>query len=280
MKKNLYIDGTNTYTQYGVSVIHSSGGSYRDLICYPPLKSVQSNDWPEEDGIEADLSGPNLDTRRFPLRFICENGKAGFDAFFDLLNNGAHHVFNFPQLERSYNLRLASQPNLDMSGDCRVFSLQFANDFPIDAEYDYLPPVSTYNLPNFNILLDGRNIKSYGIGMTGDYRSEIYRAPEVKKNLTQSMDDLHGVEYDGVMVKYREKEVRLNMLMAAGSLDEFWHNYDAFLYDLVRPGLRILALDTDTFGCYYKSCSASAFNVADAAFFRFTLSLIFTKYRP
>jgi hypothetical protein len=56
MKRNLYIDGVDTYAQYGVSVIHSSGGSYRDLVCYPSLKKVQSNDWPEENRVDVDLS--------------------------------------------------------------------------------------------------------------------------------------------------------------------------------------------------------------------------------
>jgi hypothetical protein len=135
-------------------------------------------------------------------------------------------------------------------------------------------------LPDFGILLDGRNIRSYGIGVTGNYRSEIYRAPEVKKNLTQSMDDLHGVVYDDGQVKYREKEVKLDMLMAANSRDEFWNNYDAFLYDLVRPGSRLLTVGADVFDCYYKSCSVSSFNMDKAVFYRFVLSLIFTRFRP
>ncbi|MDR2764897.1 MAG: hypothetical protein LBB90_07690 [Tannerella sp.] len=280
MKQNVLIDEIDGYTQYGVSVIASSGGSYRELITCPSLKKVPANDWPEEDGIEVDLSEPVLDTMKCSLRFVCEHGKSGIDAFFDRLNDGAYHVFEFPEIDRSYKLRVSAQPNLTVSGDYRVFSLQFENDFPLAASYSYSPPQSTYVLPNFGILLDGKNIRNYGIGVTGDWRAEIYRAPEVKNNLTQSVDNRHGVVYDDGQVKYKSKEVRLNMLMAANSIAEFWNNRDAFLYDLVRPNLRNLTAGTEVLKCYYKSCSTESFYVRTAVFHQFTLSLIFTSYRP
>jgi hypothetical protein len=280
MRGNVIIDGVNVYTQYGVSVVYSSGGSYLGLVNYASLKKVSTNDWPEEDGVEADLSAPRLEGRKVSLRFVCDRGKSGISAFFEALNEGAYHVFEFPWIERSYKLRVSAQPDLTVSGGYRVFSLQFEDDFPLPESYGYSPPSSTYLLPDFGILLDGRNIRGYGLGVTGNYRSEIYRAPEVKKNLTQSVDDRHGVLYDDGHVKYASKETRLNMLMAAGSLAEFWGNYDAFLYDLVRPGLRSLTVGADVFACYYKGCSGTSFHVSPGgAFYRFTLSLIFTQYR-
>jgi hypothetical protein len=213
---------------------------------------------------------------------VCEKGRTGYDAFFALLNDGAYHEFRFPQLGRKWRLRLAAEPGLEVSGDYRVFSLRLADDFPVDEDYDYLAPLSTYNVPDFGVLLDGRNVRSYGVGLTGDYRGEVYRAPEVKKNLTQSVDDLHGLEYDGGTVVYREKEVRLSMLMASDSPDSFWRNYDALLYDLIRPGVRRLKVGADVFECYYKECSPLVFCLAEGGvvFYAFDLSLIFTGYRP
>jgi hypothetical protein len=274
------MDGTDAYAAYGVSVISSSGGAYCDLVCYPPLKNVPANDWPEEDGIEADLSAPKLDTRQLSLRFICEYGKSGIDAFFDVLNDGAYHIFAFPETERSYKLRLSSQPDLTVSGDFRIFSLRFENDFPLPEPYSYSPPLSTHALPNFGVLLDGKNIRSYGLGVTGNWRAEIYRAPEVKRNLLQSVDNRHGAVYDDGQVKYKQKEVRLDMLMTARDRNEFWNNFDAFLYDLIRPNLRNLTVGADVFRCHYKSCSTTNFHAVNAVFWRFSMSLIFTAYRP
>ena len=56
----LYIDGNDAYRQFGVSVVK---GGYDDIIAMPPLKKPQTNDWQEEDGIEADLEEPVLDAR-------------------------------------------------------------------------------------------------------------------------------------------------------------------------------------------------------------------------
>ena len=60
MEGRLFIDGGDAYLQYGAYVVN---GGWNELVAYPPLKPVESNDWQEEDGIEADLSAPVLDTR-------------------------------------------------------------------------------------------------------------------------------------------------------------------------------------------------------------------------
>lgn len=61
----LYIDGDDAYKQYGVYVVK---GGWNDLVAFPPLKTVPSNDWQEEDGIEADLSNPVLNTKEVQLK--------------------------------------------------------------------------------------------------------------------------------------------------------------------------------------------------------------------
>ena len=60
MSGRLYIDGQDVYKQFGMYV---SDNGWNELVAMPPLKSVDSNDWNEEDGIEADLSAPVLNTR-------------------------------------------------------------------------------------------------------------------------------------------------------------------------------------------------------------------------
>ena len=42
MTGRLYIDGKDVYTEYGVYVVK---GGWNELIAYPPLKTVESNDW-------------------------------------------------------------------------------------------------------------------------------------------------------------------------------------------------------------------------------------------
>ena len=66
MINRLFIDGNDAYLQYGVYV---TSGGFNELVAFPPLKSVDSNDWQEEDGEEADLSAPVLNTREIQVKF-------------------------------------------------------------------------------------------------------------------------------------------------------------------------------------------------------------------
>ena len=66
MKGQLLIDGIDIYAVYGVCTIK---GSYDNLVAFPPMKELDKNDWPEEDGQEFDLSNPALNTSEVSLEF-------------------------------------------------------------------------------------------------------------------------------------------------------------------------------------------------------------------
>lgn len=59
------IDGIDAYERFGVFI---SDAGLVSLLQYPPLKKVDSNDWPEEDGEEFDLSEPTLDTKTVQVK--------------------------------------------------------------------------------------------------------------------------------------------------------------------------------------------------------------------
>ena len=86
MINRLFIDGNDAYLQYGVYV---TSGGYNELVAFPPLKSVESNDWQEEDGVEADLSAPVLNTREVQVKFAFSGLFSRFCAFIELLSDGA-----------------------------------------------------------------------------------------------------------------------------------------------------------------------------------------------
>ena len=49
MIDNCYIDGISICNRFGVWV---TKGGYNGLLAFPAMKEPESNDWPEEDGIE------------------------------------------------------------------------------------------------------------------------------------------------------------------------------------------------------------------------------------
>ena len=276
MTGRFYIDGKDAYNEFGIFIAE---GGYNELLSYAPLKAGESNDWPEEDGQEFDLSAPALDTRELVLKFAAHRVQR-VGAFVELLSDHAYHTFDFRSIGRTYKLRLASQSALNLAGRLETFSLKFDNDFPLPDNYTYVEPQSDL-VAQSGYELDARSLAEYGVYILKGSDAEIQKSPAVKKNLLQNLKGQHGATYDGEVVAFQTKEVKLSCLMRAKTMDEFWRNYNALLYDLIRPGERSLYVDNTgyEYPCYYKSCSTTQFHPVGRIWFQFNLTLVFTSFR-
>lgn len=276
MTDRIYIDGQDGFATFGVFVVE---GGYDDLVAFPPLKPVESNDWHEEDGIEADLSAPVLDTREFAMKFGFTGDTHLFNEFIELLSDGAYHEFYFKEIGRTYRLRMVSAPALQTVQTLGLATIQFADDFPLDG-YVYAEPESTIQ-SYYDYELDGRPLTDYGARVLAGTLDEVIKSPAVKQNLLRNIATLSGAMYDGEMVTFSTKDVKVNLLMRADTLDELWRNYDALLYDLVRPGERLLyvARTGYEYPCYYKSAVVSEFYADGRPWLKFSVTLVFTSFR-
>lgn len=275
MVGSLYIDGTDVYLSYGVFVTQ---GGYNGLVNYPALKAVLYNDWPEEDGIEADLSNPVLNTKDFTVSFAC-NKKGQLTYFFGLLSDMSYHKFEFRDIGKTFILRLVAQPDYfwHKSGD--VFTLTFADDFPL-RDYTYVEPVRT--VPVTGYVLDDRDFADYGVTIREDTLSEVLKLPAVKPKLYYNYATFPGAYYDDAPVNYQSKDVNVYCTLRADTFAEFWRNYDALLYDLTRPNERTLYVSSVNTRnkCFYRSSAISGFTyVNDKIWADFTLVLTFTSFR-
>lgn len=276
MTEKFYIDNINAYSSYGVFV---ADGGYNELARFASLKNIQSNEWQEEDGEELDLSAPVLDSRELSIKFTAHGSKYELGAFIELLSDKSYHVFEFRELGRTYKLRLVSSANLDLAYQLGFVTLRFADDFPLD-NYTYKAPLSTI-VSQSGYEIDGVSLANYGVFVLQGSLAEVEKSPAVKKNLLRNITSQTGAIYDEKTVTFETKEVKLNCLMRAGSLPEFWQNYDALLFDLSKPGERVLYVDNTgyEYPCYYKNCSVSTFAPTDKIWFEFSLTLVFTSFR-
>jgi hypothetical protein len=273
MVSNLFMDGADVYDSYRVFVTKDG---YGGLAAFPALKAVDSNDWAEEDGREYDLSSPVLNTRELSVGFAF-HGNSRFGAFVEALSDGAYHDFYFPEIGKEFRLRFVSQSDMSQIASLGTFSLRFADDFPL-AGYSYVAPQSNL-VPQGAYALDGRYLSEYGVYVLQGGYAELQKLPAAKKNLLQNIGGLSGAIYDGEWVRFQPKDVKLDFLMRASGLQEFRRNHDALLYDLSRPGLRTLSVDsTGVYSCFYKSCSVSTFAPAGKIWFRFAVVLTFTAF--
>lgn len=273
MTGRLYIDGHDVYREWGVYVV---SGGWNELIAYPSLKTVESNDWQEEDGIEADLSDPRLNTREVAVSFAYGGLYSRFIDFITLLADGAYHEFDCAHIHRKYTLRMTQMPNLNHAQALGFVSIKFSDDFPLK-DYSYQAPCS--HVPRSeDYLVDGLPFTDYGCRILQGSLSEVMKAATVKQNLLRNIATQPGAMYDGERVTFKSKDVKLNCLMRADTLDELWQNYDALLFDLTRPDERMLEVSDleQTFPCHYKSAIVSEFYPEDKIWLVFTLTLTFT----
>lgn len=276
MTDRLFIDGKDAFAEFGVFV---SEGGYNDLVAFPSLKSVKSIDWQEEDGIDADLSEPVLDSKEFNMKFALSGAYYRLGAFIELLSDKAYHTFDFKEIGRTYRLRMVSHTNLDTAQYLGFITLRLADDFPMDG-YTYAAPVST--IPTYDDYeIDGRKFTDYGVRILAGTLAEVEKSPAVKQNLLRNIRTQSGAIYDGERVTFKSKEVKVKCLMRAATLPELWRNFDALLFDLVRPDERQLYVDAtgEEYSCHYKSCSVTEFYGTGKIWLIFTLTLVFTSFR-
>lgn len=258
----LYIDGNDIWQQYGVFVV---SGGWNELIAMPPLKDVESIDWHEYNGVEADLSEPVLDSREVSIKFAVSGVFSRFAAFMAMLSDGAYHDFNCSSIGRQYRLRLVSESSRKILRPLETVTLRFADDFP--ARHIEQRETSNEDIPGSGILpsadyyLDGRRLTDYGARVLQDSLSEVVKRPQVKKNMYRNIKSLAGAIYDSANVRYQTKDVKLNILFRANTLTELWDNYDALLFNMTRPYEHVLAVTAteEAFYCSYKSCSVQEF---------------------
>lgn len=268
----MFIDGYDAYTNYGVYVVE---GGYDELIAFPPLKSVDTNDWHEIDGIEADLENPVLDTKEVSIKLFVTDNVIKYPSMISYLSDESYHIFDVRYIGRVYKLRLVSFPSAKSIRNFSDITLKFADDFPLD-KYEYLAPLSGITLSK-NYLLDGKPFTDYNVNVLIESDEEINKMPAVKTNMVRNIKIISGAIYDDKNVKYKSRDVTLSCLMRAKTLDTLWRNWDALLYDLVRPEERMLETQTSEFPFYYKSCKVTKFyRNKNLIWLQFQLTIHFT----
>nr|DAT74369.1 MAG TPA: hypothetical protein [Caudoviricetes sp.] len=258
------------------SYVCTAFGGFNELIAFPPLKTPPANDWYEELGFDPDLSDPVLDTREVTLRL---SATAADDYKYTLGKLYSVVDVRAPSIGRSWSLRFIAPTD---SAHSSTFGLKFAEDTPMRG-YTYQPPaaekerewiLSTSQRDDFVITESPkRSFVDYGARVLGDVVDEMERRNEVKTGLLRKFSTKPGAFYDKAALfceKGGDRQVQL--LMRADTLAELWRNYDALLFDLIRPGAR--RYNDAPF--YYSSCRVDKFIPDEPRpWLQFTLTLTF-----
>lgn len=279
MRGRFYIDGRDALAEYGVLVERYG---YKGLIQYPAFKKLTATSWPGEDGDEVDLSDVRLDTRSFQMQFIIKNVRYAED-FFDDLSTGAYHEFEFPELGKTYKLRMSQNGTFSQHIKLGKLVVTFHDDFP------KVPDGEPYRRGRSEIRqvgyeLDGVDMSQFGAWVLQGSDESIRKAANTKDNLKIDNKTLSGIIYDGDYVNFKTKDVTLKLLIDCDGIVEFWKRYDSLYTILLKSDKRIFyytALNAE-YDCYYKSCNVQKFDILrnGKVWCEFNLVLTFTNYRP
>ena len=253
-------------------------GGFDELIAFPPLKTPPANDWHEERGFDPDLSDPVLDTREVTLRLSATDQLDYYGAI-GMLEVSPVIDVRATSIGRSWSLRFIAPTG---GAHASTFGLKFADDTPMQG-YTYQPPnaekerewiLSTSRRDDFVITESPkRSFADYGARVLGDVVDEMERRNEVKTGLLRKFSTKPGAFYDkDAMFFEKGGDRQVQLLMRADTLAELWRNYDALLFDLIRPGAR--RYKEAPF--YYSSCRVDKFIPDEPRpWLQFTLTLTF-----
>lgn len=276
MRNNCYIDGISTWNRFGVWV---TKGGYSDLLAFPALVDPDTNDWPEEDGVEVDLCEPRLQEKEVTITFMASDlGKDAAD-FIAHLSTPGYHTLRVPSLQREWMLRLVKHPVNKIYSTASEFSLQFVVDRPVRPSVA-LPDPGLY-VRECGYELDGVSFADYGI-VIDVARDSLLKAPAAKQNLARKVSTSDGQLYDADHLVFESKEVVFKCHFNAVSIAAFWGCYDAFFGALIQPKERQLYVDSicETYPCFYKKSSGfKVLTLRGPVIVEFSLTLVFTVFR-
>ena len=191
------------------------------------------------------------------------------------LANASYHSFNFAAIGCVRNLRATSMKEVKSDG-LKFFEIEFSDDFPLSGN-EYIEPFSsTQN--QYLYSLDSVPLDYYGVALLDGSNDEIIKIPAVKENLEINTSAINGSIYDDTALKFKEKDVRLNCLLLAEDIVEFWRNYNALLYDLSKPDYRNFEYNSVVYECFYKSSSVKRFSNVNKIWCEFELNLVFVRH--
>lgn len=257
----MIIDGTDIRT-LGMFILR--GGS-NDFLSFPERREPDMNDWAEHDGLEVDFSDLAFCAKKISVHlYISAPDTATFNqrlSNFQVLNNqpGYREIF-VKEFKRTFSLRYLGCSNYEHRGG---LVKQGKKSGKIIAEYKMDKPMQLFSAPQppvgigapTHVFLNGIDMAKYGIIVEEVYSTAL-NPGMLKSTLERSFNHLSGITADvGAAPKRQAKLVTIYCVMTAGSLDDFYTNYNA-LFGVMNSQTAIeLSTFSSDYTCYYKSMS-------------------------
>ncbi|MDO3641979.1 hypothetical protein [Mucilaginibacter sp. L3T2-6] len=134
------INGNEIFTTYGLTIM----AGMETFLAYPKRKDSVSHDWPEEEGIDIDLSEPHFEAREFTLKVLLMGAdradfKTKYYGLFAELSSANNMELYFTDIDQTFTVYFKTQQNvskvkrrLDTQNVGVTFDLVFGESDPND----------------------------------------------------------------------------------------------------------------------------------------------------
>jgi hypothetical protein len=248
MTGNCIIDNKNVYAAYGAFIVK---GGYDELLLFPPLKKPEMVDWPDENGIDVDLTAPRLEAREVQIPFVL--GSEDPSSFVSFLERAGYRVVYIPILGEIFPLRYVSASSLALYKGLSSITIRMAQDDYPDPT-DNLP--ATPLVPSTGYLLDNEPVEHYGLMISG--KEERLMPAAMKKSLSFTAKDWNvpgGQFYDTGAPRKSSREMVFNCRFKLETADDFRRARWSLLHTLLQPGGHTISIGSANYYGYYTKCS-------------------------
>ena len=258
----MIIDGTDIRT-LGMFILRNGSN---DFLPFPTRREPDTNDWAEHDGLDVDLSECTFEAKKVSVQlYISAATEAVFNQqlnAFESLNNqiGYRQIF-VKEFNRTFSLRFLGfgeythKGGLAKSGKkSGKLTVEYMMDDPVQMFTAPQPPEGGVS-PLTHVQLNGVDLSQHGIIVKEIYSTGL-RPASPKSTLERSFNHINGIWADVAIIRKKEsKQVTIDCVMSAGTLSEFYNNYNALfgVMNSTAP-IELSTPDTDRL-CYYKAMS-------------------------
>lgn len=255
MVGKLYIDGKDAYTDYGIFVEQSG---YKALVAFPAFKKIDTTEWDEYDGEEADLTEPMLDNRTISITFCIANSVL-VEFLYTKLSDTAYHTFEFADLGKEYRLRLESNSAFGLYSKTGKITLTFVEDGAIEPT----SKAPAYSNKESGYFIDDIDLSQFGVSVLQGTDDTLRKFANIRPALITKSTAINGQIYDdNAPVKVRAKDITISVGCRA-KIANFWGIWESLLWALSRPEYRAFRVPKYgiEYNCYYNGARVQRFEV-------------------
>lgn len=286
----LKIGATANGTFYDVATLYGASiaeGTYKAVLQWPQMKTPESNDWAEEDGLEYDFDTLHYQSRTLQLTlwFADEGGTSGScDEFVAWLTEAATRYYRFVELSRTYQLRLKGVSSYTDYDGLKKIVLSLAEPQPLALTQSGNTARMSY--ADTGIVLKGT---ISGTAFTKDLAKFDCRTlngtdqlgvrGEFKENVTYTSKFIDGEVYSDnptfavgdTRSRRKTGTFKVQLLMRSDTTAHLLTNFDALQKHCFYA--RAIQMDGKEYGAFYQSMQVMDFAIPDWLNFTITFTL-------